>query len=455
MSQPSVISMPKEYIPDALEALGLEPFDYRVVCHVARRAGKNGSCYEAIENMAKTCLMSAGRVKKAIAALVRLGVLVMGPRESRRPLNLKVAEKYRPIIPAALDDMGLDVHSFRLYVWFQRVAKKSPEFTIDLPGMSKEVKISVRTIQRRMAILDPLVKVTRSAGVRSVYRVESFAKKCKEEGVIFLEKVASHVSEARAKYASWLLGFRKERCHKNPKVAKSDVTNAKIQRHKRILPVTQNASKDHAQGGVLKDEPLKDYSIKEGASENEKLIGQNELIETRSEERLTDGDGDTNCQATRLSATPEICSATGMTEEDRNPESTFSHGETLPQEKEGSLTPTPLHEVSLENLPDAIDANGVILVKGNGYSDPTDPTSESFPVYVSTLEGCGEVVDAQKGEWFAHKVLNVSGRFLELREDGNHLVAWTGRILLQAALNEWEKITSDDPRYFSMAHHLA
>ena len=63
------------FIPAEIDDLGLTPQEFRVMGHVARRAGKDGVCFEAIANMAKKCLLHPDTVRATLKSLVRRGVI--------------------------------------------------------------------------------------------------------------------------------------------------------------------------------------------------------------------------------------------------------------------------------------------------------------------------------------------------------------------------------------------
>jgi len=56
-------------VPSYLDDYGLDPYEYRLYTHIARRAGKNG-CWESIPNMAKHCLMNEKTVRASLRLLL-------------------------------------------------------------------------------------------------------------------------------------------------------------------------------------------------------------------------------------------------------------------------------------------------------------------------------------------------------------------------------------------------
>lgn len=54
------------FIPSFLDDFGLNPYQFRIYCRLARRAGAGGQCWESADNMAKACLMNRKTVMKSI-----------------------------------------------------------------------------------------------------------------------------------------------------------------------------------------------------------------------------------------------------------------------------------------------------------------------------------------------------------------------------------------------------
>ncbi|MBE9038180.1 helix-turn-helix domain-containing protein [aff. Roholtiella sp. LEGE 12411] len=67
------------FIHSELDDYGLNPYEFRVYAHIARRAGHLGA-FESIKNMAQFCRMSEGKVKQALRQLIHYGLV---SRESR------------------------------------------------------------------------------------------------------------------------------------------------------------------------------------------------------------------------------------------------------------------------------------------------------------------------------------------------------------------------------------
>jgi DNA-binding MarR family transcriptional regulator len=60
------------FIPAWLDDYGLNPAQFRIVCHVARR----GACGDSIQTISQICRMDPQTVKRAIRDLIDDGILV-------------------------------------------------------------------------------------------------------------------------------------------------------------------------------------------------------------------------------------------------------------------------------------------------------------------------------------------------------------------------------------------
>jgi len=62
------------FIPSFLDDYGLDPFEFRVYAHIARRAG-GGVCFEGLNGIARCCRMDIKTVRSKIAVLVDIGMI--------------------------------------------------------------------------------------------------------------------------------------------------------------------------------------------------------------------------------------------------------------------------------------------------------------------------------------------------------------------------------------------
>jgi DNA-binding transcriptional MocR family regulator len=75
------------FIPSFLCDWGLDPYEFRVYCRIARRAG-NGQCWESIDSIATGCKMNRKTVMKAIASLLELKMIVRSRADNQKPSSV-------------------------------------------------------------------------------------------------------------------------------------------------------------------------------------------------------------------------------------------------------------------------------------------------------------------------------------------------------------------------------
>ena len=66
---------PPLIVPGDIDDAGLTPKQFRVLCHIARRCGKDGQCYATVENMAKFCCIRPAAVRASLRVLVHIGFI--------------------------------------------------------------------------------------------------------------------------------------------------------------------------------------------------------------------------------------------------------------------------------------------------------------------------------------------------------------------------------------------
>ncbi len=69
------------FIPSFLDDFGLDVYQFRVYCRLARRAGAGGQCWESVNNIANACNMNRKTVMGAIASLLKFCLI----RQTKRP----------------------------------------------------------------------------------------------------------------------------------------------------------------------------------------------------------------------------------------------------------------------------------------------------------------------------------------------------------------------------------
>lgn len=82
------------FIPSELDDFGLDPYQFRVYCRLARRAGSGGNCWESVNNIAKACKMNRKTVMQSIAALLSFGMLRQEKRAGKSDLYKLTSSKF-------------------------------------------------------------------------------------------------------------------------------------------------------------------------------------------------------------------------------------------------------------------------------------------------------------------------------------------------------------------------
>lgn len=72
-----------------LDDYGLDPYEFRVYSHVARRAGKFEVCFAKVDNMAAVCKMSPRKIRYTLKFLCEAGLLLQEDR--KRTNNYRLA----------------------------------------------------------------------------------------------------------------------------------------------------------------------------------------------------------------------------------------------------------------------------------------------------------------------------------------------------------------------------
>lgn len=71
------------FIHSTLDDFGLNPTQFRVYCHVARRAGRDGKCSDSVATFGKACGLHPNTVRPALKLLVEHRLLSMHPRRGQ------------------------------------------------------------------------------------------------------------------------------------------------------------------------------------------------------------------------------------------------------------------------------------------------------------------------------------------------------------------------------------
>lgn len=98
-SKEAQLSLP--FIPTWLDDYGLTPQEFRVYCRVARRAGKDGRCWESVTNIAEACRLCRNATLKALSTLTEVHkLLIKNKREGETDeYSLAPASDWAPPVP--------------------------------------------------------------------------------------------------------------------------------------------------------------------------------------------------------------------------------------------------------------------------------------------------------------------------------------------------------------------
>lgn len=68
------------WIHSELDDFGLSPAEFRVYCHILRRSGTSGHCWETTDNAAKHCRINRKTYEKAIITLEKNNMILVERR---------------------------------------------------------------------------------------------------------------------------------------------------------------------------------------------------------------------------------------------------------------------------------------------------------------------------------------------------------------------------------------
>jgi hypothetical protein len=83
METPQENEMPAAFIHSALDEYGLTPAQFRIYCHIARRAGSGGSAFACVDSMARVCRLHEKTIIRALAFLTDRRLLEAKRRPGR------------------------------------------------------------------------------------------------------------------------------------------------------------------------------------------------------------------------------------------------------------------------------------------------------------------------------------------------------------------------------------
>jgi hypothetical protein len=75
------------FVHSSVDDAGLKPLPFRLLCHLSRRAGKDGLIYPSLASMVKTCGVKIKAIRKALQELERMRVITTEFRNGGTPLR--------------------------------------------------------------------------------------------------------------------------------------------------------------------------------------------------------------------------------------------------------------------------------------------------------------------------------------------------------------------------------
>ena len=183
-------SLPNIRVSEELNLYGLNPYEFRLYAHIARR----GKCYSNLETIQAICKMSVRKAQYSLKALCELGLIAKEQRKGKTDVyvlltrdswkkreDLPKLEPKRPelntqqtsqaiFVHGLLDLYGLNPYEFRLYA---HIAACGGPCDSSLEKITKICKMSIRKAQyslKTLCDLGLLLKEQRS-GQTDVYRL--------------------------------------------------------------------------------------------------------------------------------------------------------------------------------------------------------------------------------------------------------------------------------------------
>lgn len=81
---------PRNYftmLPNLVDDLDLDPYEFRLYCHLRRVSGERGACWQSTATLAEACKMSAGKVSQAKQKLATVGLIAIEERRTDGGIN--------------------------------------------------------------------------------------------------------------------------------------------------------------------------------------------------------------------------------------------------------------------------------------------------------------------------------------------------------------------------------
>jgi predicted transcriptional regulator len=80
------------FVHDFLDSYGLDPYEFRVYCHIVRRTGgkPEGVCFASLERMAKDCKISERKIQQVLKFLIQAQMITQNKHLGRKTDEYRV-----------------------------------------------------------------------------------------------------------------------------------------------------------------------------------------------------------------------------------------------------------------------------------------------------------------------------------------------------------------------------
>ena len=95
------------FVHDFLDSHGLDPYEFRIYCHIVRRTGgkPSGVCFASLEKIASTCKISERKTQEVLKFLVKARMITKHKNPKRRTDEYRVTLPQEWVPPGGLDEL--------------------------------------------------------------------------------------------------------------------------------------------------------------------------------------------------------------------------------------------------------------------------------------------------------------------------------------------------------------
>lgn len=103
------IQYPKSvaFVHDFLDAYGLDPYEFRIYCHIVRRTGgkPEGVCFASLATIASICKISERKTQQILKFLVEARMVIKEKNSGRRTDQYRVTPSHEWVPSKQLDEV--------------------------------------------------------------------------------------------------------------------------------------------------------------------------------------------------------------------------------------------------------------------------------------------------------------------------------------------------------------